>query len=292
MMRAARWASAICVAVALLAGVAAGFGVFVRGDGSATTVTSPRGESYELVTTGVYAFNAERVVAEGVGWDVFTLFAAVPALLVTAVGVARSSLRARLIAIGLLGYFFYQYLMYAMAWAFGPLLPVFIGVFALAGVGIVTIAASVDVASLPALLGDGYPRRGIALLCWVMAALLTAMWAKRIVAGLTGEWGTAMLLGQTTMVVQAMDLGLIVPLAIATGAMVWNSRPWGYLLASVFMVKAVAMATAICAMLVSAALVEGAWDWVALAIFGGAAVAAAIFAARIFRGVPRAGLSR
>jgi hypothetical protein len=88
----------LAAAVALLAGIAAALGTFARGDGSFATVTSARGEVYDVATTGVYADNALQVVAEGVGWDVFTLVVAVPALLIAAVGVWRGSSRAARIA--------------------------------------------------------------------------------------------------------------------------------------------------------------------------------------------------
>ena len=71
----------LCVAVAALAGIAAGLGVLARGDGVYETVTSARGEVYEVATSGVYAGNARQLVAEGVGWDVFTVLVTVPAML-------------------------------------------------------------------------------------------------------------------------------------------------------------------------------------------------------------------
>ena len=78
--------------------------MFARGDGSTESATSIRGESYEYVTNGVYAYNAERVVAEGVGWDIFTLFVVVPGLFFAAWLVAKGLLKGRLFALGLLAY--------------------------------------------------------------------------------------------------------------------------------------------------------------------------------------------
>ncbi|HET9083745.1 MAG TPA: hypothetical protein VFN41_05020 [Candidatus Limnocylindrales bacterium] len=130
------------VVVALMAALAAAVGVFARGDGSYEVVTSVRGVTYAMATSGVYAYNALRVVSEGVGWDVFTLFVAVPTLLAAATFVARGSFRGRLLASGLLGYFFYQYLEYAMTWAFGPLFPLFILIFGASLIGLVWFGAS------------------------------------------------------------------------------------------------------------------------------------------------------
>jgi hypothetical protein len=105
-----RWRAMATFLVGLGAAVAtvAAIGVAGRGDGTTEAVVSVRGERYDLVTSGVYAFNPERLVADGVGWDLVTLLLVVPALFLTARGVARGSLRARLVAIGLLAYLFYQ----------------------------------------------------------------------------------------------------------------------------------------------------------------------------------------
>jgi len=62
----------LCLVIALLTGITSGAGLFMRGDGSFEPVTNVRGEHYEMATTGVYAYNAVRVVAEGIGWDIFT----------------------------------------------------------------------------------------------------------------------------------------------------------------------------------------------------------------------------
>ena len=140
-MRTNRLIALFTCAIAIAAGIAAGAGVFLRGSGATTSVLSVRGEAYEMATDGVYAFNAMRVVAEGIGWDVFTLAVAVPALLITSIWVARGSFRGRLIAAGMLGYFAYMYLEYAVTWAFGPLFPLFVAIYAASLVGLVWIGA-------------------------------------------------------------------------------------------------------------------------------------------------------
>ena len=59
-MRTNRWMAALTGAVALTAGIAASAGVFLRGSGATEVVTSTRGETYEMATDGVYAYNAMR----------------------------------------------------------------------------------------------------------------------------------------------------------------------------------------------------------------------------------------
>lgn len=274
----------LCLVITGLVAAVSALGVFARGSGTTETVRSARGEVYEMVTDGVYAYNAERYVAEGFGWDLVTLFIVVPAMLVVLPALARGSLRGRLFALGVLGYFFYQYLMYAMSWAVGPLLLAYVAIYALSLVGIAAIASAVDLGELAASVTARFPRKGVAALCAAMALLLPSMWIPRIGSVVAGEL-TGTLHGQTTMVVDAMDLGLLVPLAIATALLVWRARPVGYLLAVALVVKALAMATAISAMVLSAWATDGLLDVGGLAIFVVAAAASLALAVKMFRSI-------
>lgn len=275
-----------CVAVAALAATAADIGITERGSGATADATSILGEHYSYVTDGVYANNAVRVVAEGVGWDAVTLFVVVPAMLVAAWFIGRGSVRARLAAIGLFGYIAYQYLMYAMFWAIGPLFPLFVLLYPLALLGIAWTVATLDLDELARGVGPGFPRRSLAVFAVVMSALLLAMWVPRIVAGIAGDPAAAGLLGTPTLTVQALDLGLVVPLALATAALVWRRHRVGYLLGALFLVKAVTMAAAIVAMLVSAWIVEGKLEVVPFAIFATATILAGVLAAKVLLAVP------
>lgn len=275
--------AALCLAIALVAGVASAIGVFARGDGSTASAVSIRGEEYEYATTGVYAYNAERVVAEGVGWDALTLFAAVPALLACVPFIARGSLRGRLAAAGICGYLVYQYLMYSVFWAIGPLFPVFIVLYPASFAAIVWIVSTIDVPALPGAFTERFPRKSIAIFSGVMAVQLVLMWVPRIASALSGDFAGANLLGTPTLSVQALDLGIIVPLALATAVLSWKRRPVGYLLAAVFSVKGVTMSGAIVAMLVSAWIVEGRLEVAPFGLFLLATLVAGAIAFFVFK---------
>lgn len=275
--------AALCLAIALGAGVASAIGVFARGDGSTASAVSIRGEEYEYATTGVYAYNAERVVAEGVGWDALTLFAAVPALLACVPFIARGSLRGRLVAAGICGYLVYQYLMYSVFWAIGPLFPVFIVLYPASFAAIVWIVSTIDLPALPGAFTERFPRKSIAIFSGVMAVQLVLMWVPRIASALSGDFAGANLLGTPTLSVQALDLGIIVPLALATAVFAWKRRPVGYLLAAVFSVKGVTMSGAIVAMLVSAWIVEGRLEVAPFGLFSLATLVAGAIAFFVFK---------
>lgn len=247
--------AAISAAVALLAAIASALGVFARGDGTFVAALSARGEPYQMAATGVYVNNARQVVAEGVGWDVFTLVIAVPLLLVAAVLVARGSFRGTLLAAGMFGYFLYAYLEYAVTWAFGPLLPVFIAITAASLVGVILAGRLLATAGVADRFDASYPHRAWPVLGATMALLLTVLWAGRIATGLGAA--VPVLEGETTMTVQVLDLGLVVPLSLLLAVAVWRGSPAGMVAGAAFLVTFVTMSLAIAAMLVSAWIVTG-----------------------------------
>lgn len=290
--RTRRGMAAYLLGMAVLVAVVSGLGVFARGDGSTARYVTPRGETIDVATTGVYVHNAERVVAEGVGWDAITLLVVVPALALAARGVSRGSLRARLMAIGLLAYLFYQYLMYAMTWAVGPLLLPFVALYASSLIGIAWFVANTPPRELERHVTERFPRRSMAVFSVTMALILLGMWLPMIATVIGGELD-GVLQGQTTLVVQALDLGLVVPVAIATAVLVWRHRPWGTLLAVTLVVKGLAMSTAITAMVLSAWYVEGELDTAGLVIFVAAAAACLLLARSMYRAIteqPRVGV--
>lgn len=230
-------------------------------------VTSVRGEKYKMIASGLYKYNSQRMVAEGIGWDYFTLIFALPMLLLLLPRIYKNSLRAKLFAVGLLAYVFYQYFMYALGWAFGPLFPLFILIYSFSLICVIWIISTIDITELSQKINDSFPRKSIAFLCFFVAVLIFFMWLKRIAVGLQGDLQEGMLLGQTTMVIQALDLGLIVPFAVFTGIFIIRRKEIGYLLSPVLLVKAIAMSGAIMAMLISAWIAEGGLDITPFVLF-------------------------
>jgi hypothetical protein len=270
--------------VTLLAAIASALGVFARGDGTYATVTSARGVVYEMATNGVYAYNAKQYVAEGVGWDIFTLLVAVPAMLVALYFVARGSFRARLFAIGMFGYFLYMYLEYAMTWAFGPLFVLFVAIYGLSLAGIAWYSISVSRDGLEGCFSETYPRRSFAALNVIMSLLLALLWSARIAAGLNGDLAGAGLFGETTLVIQALDLGLVIPIALFASWVALKRYSAGYALGAAWIVTYSAMSAAIAAMLLSASVLNNDLQLPPLVIFTAFLVASAVVGVRIYRG--------
>ena len=279
------WLTALVAVVGGLAAVASGAGVFLRGDLATRTFTTVRGDEVEVLIGGIYRFNGVNVASEGIGWDLVTLFLVLPALALTLPFLWRGSLRATLAATGILVYLLYQFFEYATFLAYGPLFLVYVAIVGLSLTAIPLLLATIDLPALPAMVGPGFPRRGMTAFGIYMAVLLGGLWLSLIAATFNAD-RVRELYGSTTLVVQAFDLGLLVPLGLFTAATVLRRHVAGFVLAAVVVVKGATMGTAIAAMLVMEYLVTGELQPVPIAIFALTALVSAVLGWRVYASLP------
>jgi hypothetical protein len=275
------WLVALAGVAGLLAAVASAAGVLLRGDLATVPFTTLRGDEVEVLAGGAYRFNGVAIAAEGVGWDLVTLLAVVPALAVALPGLARGSLRATLVVVGILAYLLYQYAEYAMALAYGPLFLVYVSIAGLSASLIGVLVARLDLASISA---PSFPRRAVAAFGAFVALLLAGMWLP-LVARTATAVSVPELAGGTTLVVQAFDLGFLVPLGILTAVAAWRRLAVAPLLAAILAVKGSAMGAAIAAMLIVEAVVTGLAQPVPIAGFAAISVVSLALAWRVLRSV-------
>jgi hypothetical protein len=145
----------------------------------------------------------------------------------------RNSLRGRLLLVGLLFYFFYVYLMTATGNSFNPLFLVYIAIFALSAVAFFINLFGIDVQYLSGRVSSRFPRRLFIGFTFIVAATLTFLWLGRIIPMTLSNRFPPEFAGLSTLVSQALDLGLIVPVMVCTGILLWRQSPWGYLLTGI-----------------------------------------------------------
>lgn len=271
----------LVAATSLLAAAASAAGVFLRGDLATSPFTTVRGDVVEVLAGGVYRFNGKSIAAEGVGWDLVTVFLVVPALLLTLPALRGGSLRARLFATGVLAYFAYQYFEYAMALAYGPLFLLYVGIGALAVTGIALLLAGLDADELRGRMTDRFPHRPMIGFGIFMAVLLAGMWLP-LIASTFDAASVPQLNGGTTLVVQAFDLGLLVPLGLFTAVTVHRGLVAGYVLSAVVVVKGMALGAGIASMLIVEWSATGVAQIPPILVFLAIAAVSAILASRVY----------
>lgn len=219
--------------IGLLVTIATGTGLFYQTQGSHIPYTTVRGEYAVFEGTGIYRYDPASVAREGRVWDAVNLFFGVPLLALAAVLCRRNSLRGKLLLGGLLFYFFYTYLMYAVMVAFNPLFLVYVAIFALCTVAFFLNLRTIDVPGLPDRITERFPRRLFICYAFGMSAAITLIWLRLTTSAMTAGHFPAEIAGMNTLPTQAMDLGMVVPLMTSAGILLWRRSPWGYLLAGV-----------------------------------------------------------
>jgi hypothetical protein len=198
------------------------------------------------------------MLAEARGWSAATLVLALP-LFVTTLATARAgSRRAKVAWLGTLAYLVYTELELAVSPPFTPLYLLYVASFACALAALVSATATVDVIALKRALGRRAPRRTVAAAAIALATILSLAWLEDIVSrSLAGQFGWRDPYGNVAHVVQALDLGLQVPLALAAAVMLLRRKPSADLLAGVWLVEALCMGGALAFMVASRALATG-----------------------------------
>lgn len=235
--------------IGLLALFAAGMGLFYQLPGEPYPFTSHRGETVMINGHGLYYYDTVSSAAQQQGNDVVTLFVAIPLLVVATRMAFRGSLRGRLLLTGTLGFFLYTYLSMSMLTMFNALFLVYVALFSLSLYAFILCMMSFDLETLPRHFSGNLPRRWIAALLFLIGGFLTLAWLGKVIPPILQNF-PPVLDNTTTFVIQAMDLGLIVPLAVLSGILLLRHSAWGYLLTSIFVLKAITLGLAVSAMVV------------------------------------------
>lgn len=239
--------------IGVLALFAAGTGVFYRRPGQPYEHTNHRGETVMINGQGLYYYDTVSSAAQQQGNDVVTLTVGLPLLAISTWLAFRGSLRGRLLLTGTLGFFLYTYMSMAMLTSYNALFLVYTALFSLSLYAFILSMMAFDRETLPRHFSEQLPRRWIAGLMFLVGGFLLLAWLGRIVPPLLrGE--TPALENSTTLVIQAMDLGLIMPLAILSGVLLLRRSAWGYLLASVALLKGVTLGLGVSAMAINMTL--------------------------------------
>jgi len=239
--------------IGLLALFATSMGLFYQNPGQPYKYTNFRGETVMINGRGLYYYDTVSMAAQQQGNDLVTLVVGLPLLSVSTWRAFRGSLRGQLLLTGTLGYFLYTYMSMSMLTAYNALFLVYVALFSLSLFAFVLSMMSFDLKKLPQHFSARLPHGWIAGVLFIVGGFLLLAWLGRIVPPLLKNQ-TPPLENTTTLVIQAMDLGLVVPLAVLSGILLLRRSPWGYLLASVALLKGATLGLAVSTMSIIMAL--------------------------------------
>ena len=241
----------LSILIATLAIIVAGLGVFWQGEGQKSEFLTLRGETVTIQGHGLYQYETVSIAAQAIAQDVVTLLIGIPLLVISMILFKKGSLQGKLLLSGTLAYFLYTYASFAFGAAYNILFLIYVSLFSLSLFAFIFALMEIDIPTLPKHFSSGLPRRTIAIFLFIVGSFLLLAWLGRIVPALLANQPPLGLESYTTLIIQALDLGLVMPIAFLSGILLLKKSAWGYLLSSIVLIKGVTLALAVSAMVVN-----------------------------------------
>ncbi len=211
--------------------------------------TSLYGEQIELYGKGIYHRDSVSMVAQGKAQDMVTMILGIPLLLISLLLTHKGSLRGQLLLTGTLGYFLYTYTSYVFLWMYNSLFLVYVLLMSVSFFALILNIMSFDILQLPKHFNKRLPVKVLGIFQIALGIVIALLWIGRITNADTPSIPPEGLEHYTTLVIQGLDLGFIVPIAILSGVLIIRRKPFGYLLSSIIIMKGFTMGITILAMI-------------------------------------------
>ena len=249
-----RWINILVICIGVLALGACIAGLFISGGSGQHEFKSINGEMVKIYGSGLYRNDSIAMVAQGKASDFITIIIGIPLLLISLYFTNKGSLRGKLMLTGTLGYFLYTYISYTFLWMYNPFFIVYVILMALSLYAFVMCFMSFDIEKMPSMFNKNLPVKLLGGFQLFIGFAIGMMWLGKIAPSIFGVETPVGLEHYTTLVIQGMDLGIIVPTAFLSGILLIKRKPFGYLLSSVIITKGFTMLTCISAMIINMAL--------------------------------------
>jgi hypothetical protein len=241
--------------IALVAIVATSMGIFSTGGPGNYQHTSIRGKVVAIYGKGLYKHMSAEVAPQGIAQDYVTLFIGVPLLLISLFLARSGSLKGRFLLAGTLTYFLVTYLFYTVMGMYNEM---FLAYIFLAGASFFSLTVtllSFDVEHLPSSFSSATPVRSTGAFLIFNALAIALLWLSTIIPPLLdGSIVPEQVEHYTTLIVQGLDLGILLPAAIIVALLFIRRKPLGYLLCPVYFVFLSLLMTALTAKVVAMAI--------------------------------------
>jgi hypothetical protein len=202
-----------------------------------------------LFWKGLYKHDTASMAAQAMGQDLITLLIGVPILLGSLYLIQKNSLRGDLIWMGTIFYFLYSYASMAFLASYNQMFLVYVALFSLSMYTFVYGLLSLNVKTIKKSVSPGKTSKIAGIFLIFSGAVVALMWIKMITDSLLTGIAPSALENYTTLVVQALDIGVVFPATLIGGLLILKGKEWGYALVSILLIKASLLGIAIISMI-------------------------------------------
>ncbi|MFW6016369.1 MAG: hypothetical protein ACOCRK_08005 [bacterium] len=243
----------LTIIIGVLSLIACTYGVFSNDGDGKYEIVSFRGEEVSIYGKGLYKNDSVSLVTQGISQDIVTIILAIPLLFISLCLARKGSLKGKLLLTGTIGYFLYTYMSYTFLWMYNEFFLVYVTIMSTSTFAFILAIMSLDIQKLKSSFTEKVPIRFLGGFQILLGIGLTMMWLKRIMSPIFNNESPTGLEHYTTMVIQAMDLAFIVPIAFLSGILILKKNSYGYLLTSIMIFKGATLGAAVTAMIIGQA---------------------------------------
>ena len=232
--------------IVIVSGISALFGINSSDGPGRFVYESIRGETVTIYGFGIYKHMSFEVAIQGIAQDLVTLLIGIPALVISFIHAVKGSLKAQMIFSGITFYFFVSYLMYQLMAMYNEFYLAYVFLTASAFFVLILTLYPLNVENVQNAFSDKTNTSFGGIFLILNGAAITLLWLSIVVPPLMD--GTLCPDGvehYTTLVVQAVDLSLLLPLSFLLGYLLYKQKPEGYVYGSVYLVFLSIMMTAL-----------------------------------------------
>ena len=210
------------------------------------TIMTLNDEEVLLYGKGLYHNESISYAAQARAQDLVTLIIGLPLLIVSLLLSHKNSLKGKLLLTGTLGYFLYTYISYSFLVTYNKFFLIYVCLMTLSFFSFILNITSGEFAGLEKKFSQKLPRKYIGIVNIIIGTGVCLLWLEMIIPSIGII--PSILEHHTTFVIQALDLGFIVPAAFLSAILLIKNQSLGYLLSGVFIIKGTTLVLAIVAM--------------------------------------------
>ncbi|MEH7156858.1 hypothetical protein [Neobacillus drentensis] len=240
--------SILVFVITILSIGATSYGIFSNQGPGEYEYQSIFGETISIYGVGLYKHDSVSMAAQAIAQDYVTLCLGVPLLILSLFLSRKGRLKGHLLLTGTLGYFLYTYASYSFLSMYNSLFLVYVILMSASFFAFTLAMMSFEIPKLPLVFKEKLPVKLIGGFLLFASFVFGMMWLGKIVKPLMNHTPVVGIEHYTTLVIQALDLGFVVPIGIVSGILLIKRRPFGYLLGPVIIIKDITLLTALTAM--------------------------------------------
>jgi hypothetical protein len=225
------------VLISIIAIAATLSGILTKEGAGSYHYKSIRGHTVTIYGKGLYKDMSAEVAPQGIAQDYVTLLFGVPLLLISLFIVRNGSLRGRYMLAGTLGYFFFTYLFYTVMGMYNAMFMGYVFLTGLSFYAFLITLLSFDIDKLPLAFSTSTPVKTTGGFLIFNSISIALLWLTIVIPPLfDGTIIPVQVEHYTTLIVQGLDLGILLPGAFITALLFIRKKPLGYLLCPVYFV--------------------------------------------------------